>query len=110
MINFEAVDFSERRPEEVISFFWRSVYIAYILYNRSNKFHVYIYIYITNVILFIHSSYIKHVQYLGADPVFSLEGGGGGGAKDVHARARARQSFTASRGFSRSLLLSAPYF
>ena len=27
MINFVAVDFSERRPEEVISFFWRSVYI-----------------------------------------------------------------------------------
>ena len=26
MINFYAVDFSERRPEEVISFFWRSVY------------------------------------------------------------------------------------
>ena len=26
MINFDAVDFSERRPEEVISFFWRSVY------------------------------------------------------------------------------------
>ena len=28
MINFDAMDFSERRPEEVISFFWRSVYIA----------------------------------------------------------------------------------
>ena len=27
MINFDAVDFSERRPEEVISFFWRPVYI-----------------------------------------------------------------------------------
>ena len=27
MINSDAVDFSERRPEEVISFFWRSVYI-----------------------------------------------------------------------------------
>ena len=27
MINFVAVDFSKRRPEEVISFFWRSVYI-----------------------------------------------------------------------------------
>ena len=26
MINSDAVDFSERRPEEVISFFWRSVY------------------------------------------------------------------------------------
>ena len=26
-INFDSVDFSERRPEEVISFFWRSVYI-----------------------------------------------------------------------------------
>ena len=28
MINFDAVDFSERHPEEVISFFWRSVYIS----------------------------------------------------------------------------------
>ena len=27
MINFDAVDFGERRSEEVISFFWRSVYI-----------------------------------------------------------------------------------
>ena len=26
IINFVSVDFSERRPEEVISFFWRSVY------------------------------------------------------------------------------------
>ena len=26
MINFDAADFSERRPEEVISCFWRSVY------------------------------------------------------------------------------------
>ena len=28
MINFDGVDFSERRPEEVISFFWRSVYVG----------------------------------------------------------------------------------
>ena len=28
MINFDEVDFSERRSEEVISFFWRSVYIG----------------------------------------------------------------------------------
>ena len=28
MINFDAVDFSERRSEEVISFFWRSVYVG----------------------------------------------------------------------------------
>ena len=27
IINFDSVDFSEPRPEEVISFFWRSVYI-----------------------------------------------------------------------------------
>ena len=27
MINFDSVDFSEHRPEEVISFFWRSVYL-----------------------------------------------------------------------------------
>ena len=26
IINFDCVDFSERRPEEVVSFFWRSVY------------------------------------------------------------------------------------
>ena len=26
IITFDAVDFSERHPEEVISFFWRSVY------------------------------------------------------------------------------------
>ena len=26
MINFDAMDFSERRPEEVMSFFWHSVY------------------------------------------------------------------------------------
>ena len=29
MINFDAVDFSERRSEEVISFFWRSVYVQW---------------------------------------------------------------------------------
>ena len=28
MINFDAVDFSERRLEEVISFFWCSVYVG----------------------------------------------------------------------------------
>ena len=34
MINFDAVDFSERRPEEVISFFWRSVYfLLYTVYT-----------------------------------------------------------------------------
>ena len=27
MINFDGVDFSERRSEEVMSFFWCSVYI-----------------------------------------------------------------------------------
>ena len=27
MISFDAVDFSERRSEEVISFFWHSVYL-----------------------------------------------------------------------------------
>ena len=30
IINFDSVDFSEHRPEEVISFFWRSVYLLYI--------------------------------------------------------------------------------
>ena len=34
MINFDAVDFSESRPEEVISFFWRSVYIQSFWYYR----------------------------------------------------------------------------
>ena len=29
IINFYAVDFSESRPEEVISFFWRSVYFLH---------------------------------------------------------------------------------
>ena len=33
MINFDAVDFSERRSEEVISFFWRSVYDNQYEYN-----------------------------------------------------------------------------
>ena len=33
MINFDAVDFSERRPEEVISFFWRSVYFILSVWN-----------------------------------------------------------------------------
>ena len=28
IINLDSVDFSERRPEEVISFFWRSVYVS----------------------------------------------------------------------------------
>ena len=38
-INFNSVDFSERRPEEVISFFWHSVYIyrEYILWGISDK-------------------------------------------------------------------------
>ena len=29
IINFDSVDFSKRRPEEVISFFWRSVYVLF---------------------------------------------------------------------------------
>ena len=33
MINFDAVDFSERRSEEVISFFWRSVYVSKVWYS-----------------------------------------------------------------------------
>ena len=35
MINFDAADFSERRSEEVISFFWRSVYILHFLIPDS---------------------------------------------------------------------------
>ena len=39
MINFDGVDFSERRPEEVISFFWRSVYngIGYTCFLITTK-------------------------------------------------------------------------
>ena len=42
MINFESVDFSEHHPEEVVSFFWRSVYIFGMmkLKNVSNEFCV----------------------------------------------------------------------
>ena len=38
MIKLDAVDFSERRPEEVISFFWRSVYFNYLIYLCSPIF------------------------------------------------------------------------
>ena len=38
MINFDAVDFSERRSEEVISFFWRSVYINHSKGVRNSEF------------------------------------------------------------------------
>ena len=37
MIHFDAVDISERRPEEVISFFWRSVYIKKNIFTRVNS-------------------------------------------------------------------------
>ena len=40
MINFDAVDFSERRPEEVISFFWRSVY--FITQEEAKNSFIYI--------------------------------------------------------------------
>ena len=33
MIKFDEVDFSERRSEEVISFFWRSVYMDVDVYH-----------------------------------------------------------------------------
>ena len=37
IINFDGVDFSGRRPEEVISFFWRSVYfIMFSFYITQN--------------------------------------------------------------------------
>ena len=36
MINFDAVAFSEHRSEEVISFFWRSVYITNVQYQNMN--------------------------------------------------------------------------
>ena len=34
IIDFDSVDFSEHRPEEVISFFWRSVYIESMILNE----------------------------------------------------------------------------
>ena len=40
MINFDALNFSECRSEEVISFFWRSVYFS-IIDIRRKSMHVY---------------------------------------------------------------------
>ena len=37
-INFDVVDFSECRSEEVISFFWRSVYVGFIDAGRMYEF------------------------------------------------------------------------
>ena len=37
IIHFDGVDFSERRPEEVISFFWRSVYLSSNTYKKVRK-------------------------------------------------------------------------
>ena len=37
MINFDEVDFSERRSEEVISFFWRSVYLKGELCHKISR-------------------------------------------------------------------------
>ena len=34
MINVDAVDFSDHRSEEVISFFWRLVYYSYWLFKK----------------------------------------------------------------------------
>ena len=48
MIDFNAMDFSERRFEEVISFFWRSVYIT-----RFLAWTWYMYFFIS--VLFIYS-------------------------------------------------------
>ena len=39
MTNFDAVDFSERRLEEVISFFWRSVYIYIVFEEVLGHYH-----------------------------------------------------------------------
>ena len=41
MINFDAVDFSEHRSEEVISFFWRSVYLINHLIFKFMQIHMY---------------------------------------------------------------------
>ena len=38
MINSNAVDFSERHSKEVISFFWRSVYIPLCSAHSKNEF------------------------------------------------------------------------
>ena len=40
MIHFDAEDFSERRSEEVISFFWRSVYFGHACYPWWTKLMV----------------------------------------------------------------------
>ena len=50
MINFDAVDFSERRPEEVISFFWRSVYISTYKHVHKTRMHTCIGIHTTDII------------------------------------------------------------
>ena len=46
MIKFDDVDFTERRPEEVISFFWRSVYNKFVeglhgVWTKSTRTRVY---------------------------------------------------------------------
>ena len=38
MINFDAVDFSEHHPEEVINFFWRSVYVSSFIWVLVKKY------------------------------------------------------------------------
>ena len=39
MINFDAVEFSKHRPEEMISFFWRSIYFIENNENCESKFN-----------------------------------------------------------------------
>ena len=43
MINFDSVDFSGRRPEEVISFFWSSVYFDIIRKSNFRRRELYQY-------------------------------------------------------------------
>ena len=40
-INFDSVDYSERRPWEVISFFWRSVYVWIIIMHSTPKIYIF---------------------------------------------------------------------
>ena len=56
MINFDAVDFSERRPEEVISFFWRSVYFD----DSSHNHGVSYWTLLLRILTTIHAFNCKH--------------------------------------------------
>ena len=68
MSNFDAVDFSERRSEEVISFFWRSVYIYIYIYSFIHLWEI-----IVKENWSVAENYCNKVNY------YFPKGGGGGG-------------------------------